>query len=45
MYALLAGLICTSNKWTNYRSRQFSGRVTAKTMLWTVIDSFAGRLL
>jgi len=24
MYAVLAGLICSSNKWTNYRSWQFS---------------------
>jgi len=24
MYAVLAGLICTSNKWPNYRSWQFS---------------------
>jgi len=45
MYAVLAGLICTGNKWANYRSRQFSRHFTAKTMLWTVIDSFAGRLL
>jgi len=24
MYAILAGLICKSNKWANYRSWQFS---------------------
>jgi len=24
MYAVLAGLICTSDKWANYRSWQFS---------------------
>jgi len=46
MYAVLAGhCICTSNKWANYRSRQFSSHFTAKAMLWTVTDSFAGRLL
>jgi len=45
MYAVLAGLICTSNKWANYRSRQFSSHFTTKSMLWTVIGSFAGRLL
>jgi len=36
MYAVLVGLICTSNKWANYRSWQFSSYFTAKTMLWTV---------
>jgi len=45
MYAVLAGLIWTRNKWANYRSWQFSSHFTAKTMLWTAIDSFAGRLL
>jgi len=45
MYAVLAGLICTSNKWANYRSWQFSSPFTAKTVLWTEIRSFAGRLL
>jgi len=45
MHAVLAGLICTSNRWANYRSWQFSSHFTAKIMLWTVIDSFAGRLL
>jgi len=45
MYAVLAGLICPRNKWANYRSWQFSSHFTAKTMLWTVIDSFAGCLL
>jgi len=38
MYAVLAGLICTNNKWANYRSWQFSSPFTAKTMLWTEID-------
>jgi len=45
MYAVLDGLMCTGKKWANYRSWQFSNPFTAKTMLWTVIDSFAGRLL
>jgi len=36
MYAVLAGLICTRNKWANYRSWQFSSHFTAKTVLWTV---------
>jgi len=45
MYAVLALPMCTGNKWANYRSRQFSSHFTAKTMLSTVIDSFAGRLL
>jgi len=36
MYAVLAGLICTNNKWANCRSRQFSSHFAAKTMLWTV---------
>jgi len=47
MYAVLGGLTCTTNKWANYRSWQFSKsfQFTARTMLWTVIRSSAGRLL
>jgi len=36
VYAVLAGLICTGNKWANYRLWQFFSHFTAKTMLWTV---------
>jgi len=50
MHAVLAERICTSNKWANYRSWQFvhdsfPSPFTARTMLWTVIRLFAGRLL
>jgi len=45
MYAVLAGLICTSNKWANYHPWQFPSPFTARTILWTVIHSFAGCLL
>jgi len=34
MYVVLAGLICTTNKWANYRPWQFPSPFTAKTMLW-----------
>jgi len=46
MHAVLAGLICTSNK--NERIAihdSFPSPFTARIMLWTVIRSFAGRLL
>jgi len=42
MYAVLAGLICTSNKWANYHRDSFPSPFPARTMLWTVIRSFAG---
>jgi len=45
MYAVLAGLIRTTNEWANYRLWQFPSPFTAKITLWTVIGSFAGRLL
>jgi len=41
VYAVLAGLICTSNKWANYRPWQFPSPFTARTMF----RSFAGRLV
>jgi len=42
MYAVLAGLICTSN---NTIHDSFPSPFTARIMLRTVIGSFAGRLL
>jgi len=39
MYAVLAGLICTSNKWANYRSWQFSKsfHCSLHVMLWHLV--------
>jgi len=44
-YAVLAGLICTSNNERITIHDSFPSRFTTRTMLWTVIRSFAGRLL
>jgi len=45
MYAVLAGLICTSSNERITTHDSFPSPFTARTMLWTVIRSFVGRLL
>jgi len=44
MYAVLAGLIQATNERITIHD-SFPSPFTARTMLWTVIGSFAGRLL